>query len=70
VPGPHCILEVCVEDVTEAALRMLETQVSRVATPAKSHMPPLAARLLHVHSAQAMGRAVETLRRDIDRPSL
>jgi len=70
VLGPHCILEVCVEDVTAAALRMLETQATRVATPAKPQVPPQPARLLHVHSAQAMRRVVETLRHDIDRPSL
>jgi ADP-heptose:LPS heptosyltransferase len=68
--GPHCILEVCVEDVTAAALLMFETQVARIATPANPQVPPLASRVRHVHSAQAMRRVVETLRRDIDRPSL
>jgi hypothetical protein len=70
VPAPHCILEVSVEDVTAAALRMLECQAPNVATAANPQTPHPSSRLLHVHSAQAMRRAVETLRRDSSRPSL
>ena len=69
VPGPHCILEVCVEDVTAAALRMLEAQGTRVAA-GNVQMTPLPSRLLHVHSAHALERAVETQRRNINGPSL
>lgn len=70
VSGPHCILDVSVADVTAAVLKMLDVPVARVVVQANHPTTSLPICLLQVHSADAMQRAVETVRAEIDRPSL
>jgi len=60
---PHCITKVSVEEVVAAARLMLNATRAVVVPPLSRSLPDKAAqRLLHSHSAEAVRRAVETLR--------
>jgi ADP-heptose:LPS heptosyltransferase len=66
----HCILDVTVDDVTAAAVHMLDSQDSSVArrlTPREVLVPSL---LFQVHSVEAVRRAVEALCPGTNRPAL
>jgi ADP-heptose:LPS heptosyltransferase len=69
-PEPHCITKVSVEEVVTVARQMLNATRAAVAPPLSKPLPDKAAhRLLHSHSAEAVRRAVETLRAGAERPS-
>jgi len=64
---PHCITNVSVEEVVAAARLMLNATRAVVVPPLSRSLPDKAAqRLLHSHSAEAVRRAVETLRDDAE----
>lgn len=66
---PHCITKVSVEEVVAAARLMLKETRAVVIPPLTRSLPEKAAqRLLHAHSAEAIRRAVESLRDDAERP--
>jgi len=66
---PHCISKVSVEEVVAAARLMLKETRTVVVPPLSRSLPDKAAqRLLHSHSAEAVRRAVETLRDGAERP--
>jgi ADP-heptose:LPS heptosyltransferase len=69
-PWPHCILGVAVDDVASAALQMLVSQPAANVTQSDSRVPLPPVRLLQTHSADAIRRAVQALRAEINRPSL
>ena len=64
---PHCITNVSVEEVVAAARLILNATRAVVVPPLSRSLPDKAAqRLLHSHSAEAVRRAVETLRDDAE----
>ena len=64
---PHCITNVSVEEVVAAARLILNATRAVVVPPLSKSLPGKAAqRLLHSHSAEAVRRAVETLRDDAE----
>lgn len=66
---PHCITKVSVEEVVAAARLMLkETRAVVIPPLTRSLSEKAAQRLLHAHSAEAIRRAVESLRDDVERP--
>ena len=65
---PHCITKVSVDEVVAAARLMLKETPAVVVPPLSKALPDKAQRLLHAHSAEAIRRAVETLRAAADRP--
>lgn len=66
---PHCINKVSVEEVAAAARLMLKETRAVVIPPLSRSLPEKATqRLLHSHSAEAVRRAVETLRDGAERP--
>lgn len=67
VEGPHCIIGVTVEEVAVAAFEMLTSETFLAPAPVKPWMTR-AQRLLGVHSAERVKRAVEMLQSD--RPAL
>ncbi len=66
---PHCIVSVSGEEVVAAARQMLNETRASVVPPLSRSLPDKAAQhLLHSHSAEAIRRAVETLREGAQRP--
>ncbi len=68
VAGPHCITRVSVDEAVAAACRMLNVESAPLHYP-KELIPQRSQRLLDTHSADAVRRAVETLRSQGRRPS-
>ncbi|MGA2372434.1 MAG: glycosyltransferase family 9 protein [Candidatus Korobacteraceae bacterium] len=66
---PHCITKVSVEEAVAAARLMLNAKRAAIVPPLSRSLPDKAAqRLLHSHSAEAVRRAVESLRDGAERP--
>jgi len=66
--APHCIAAVSADEAAEAARRMLDEQCRTAATPPAVDLPERSRLLLHSHSAEAIRRAVESLRGAPDAP--
>ncbi len=67
---PHCIKSVTVEHVVSAAEQMLRTHRTLAPASMKPGMTTASQHLLHVHSAEAVRRAVDQLRTGMKRPGL
>jgi heptosyltransferase-3 len=70
VRTPHCIVSVTVREVVSAAQQMLNTRMALAPAPMKPWMTVASQRLLRVHAADAVQRAVNKLRTGVERPVL
>jgi ADP-heptose:LPS heptosyltransferase len=61
-PEPHCITSIAVKEVVTAASKMLRSPRDEIAPPTTGLWPDTASYLVRSHSAEAVQRAVETLR--------